>query len=336
MKPAFIFIWLLLSGSALQTQGPDKFMSCHFRNTSFKEFCTEVFNQTSVKIYYKDDWVDTLRVNLDTNRITVQSAVNLVIKGSGLELSIWHNDLVLLPGKKLLSDLPSYEQIANPNDIVTQKEKTVTETEERYISGRKPGVIQTITIGQRGRKTSDAKVTVLGRVLDDETGEPINYVSVYIAETKNGVVSDLTGFFTLVLSPGKYNVQFQYMGYGMEKYLLEVLSAGSFTIRMKKTAFQMQEVVVSGERQSDIRRKDPGLDKISIQSIRSLPMMMGERDILKVSGTLPGIVSVGEGSAGLNVRGGGFDQNAFYINKIPIYNTSHLFGFFPSFNSQGT
>ena len=63
-------------------------------------------------------------------------------------------------------------------------------------------------------------------------------------------------------------------------------------------------------------------------------MMMGERDILKVSGTLPGIVSVGEGSAGLNVRGGGSDQNAFYINKVPVYNTSHLFGFFPAFNSD--
>ena len=96
----------------------------------------------------------------------------------------------------------------------------------------------------------------------------------------------------------------------------------------------MKEIVISGERKSDIRVKDPGLDQISIKSIKSLPMMMGERDILKVSVTLPGIVSVGEGSAGLNVRGSGSDQNAFYINRIPIYNTSHLFGFFPSFNSD--
>ena len=85
---------------------------------------------------------------------------------------------------------------------------------------------------------------------------------------------------------------------------------------------------------SNIRAKDPGLDQMSIKSIKSLPMMMGERDILKVSGTLPGIVSAGEGSAGLNVRGSGSDQNAFYINRIPVYNTSHLFGFFPSFNSD--
>ena len=103
---------------------------------------------------------------------------------------------------------------------------------------------------------------------------------------------------------------------------------------MNKAAVQLNEVVVSGERHSSIRAKDPGLDQVSMKSIKTLPVMMGERDILKVSTTLPGIVSVGEGSAGLNVRGSSSDQNAFYINRIPIYNTSHLFGFFPAFNSD--
>jgi len=63
-------------------------------------------------------------------------------------------------------------------------------------------------------------------------------------------------------------------------------------------------------------------------------MMMGESDIIKVSELMPGIISVGEGAAGLNVRGGSFDQNAFYFNNIPIYNTAHMFGFFPAFNSD--
>jgi hypothetical protein len=334
MKSALIFILLLLSGSMLNAQGPDKLISCHFRDVTFKEFCVEVFRQTNVEIYYKDDWVNTLRVNLDTNNITVISAVKKVLEGSGLELSVWHNDLVLLPGKKLLTNLPSYEQTAIPDSVVNKKDKAVTETEERYIAGLRPGTTKAITIGQPGKNIGNGKAKVTGRILDDETDEPIYQVSAYIAETKTGVVSDLNGFFTLNLTPGKYNIQIRHMGYEMEEYLFDVLSAGSVTIRMKKTSFQMKEVVVSGERQSDIRKKDPGLDMISIKSIKSLPMMMGERDILKASGTLPGIVSVGEGNAGLNVRGGGSDQNAFYINKIPIYNTSHLFGFIPLFNSD--
>jgi hypothetical protein len=318
----------------IKAQGPDKVIACHFRNIPFSEFCENVLRQTGVNIYYKEKWVNKLNVILDSDSITVLSAVRQVIEGTGLKVSLWHHNLVVLPEVKLIADLPSYEQIAKTNSTIEQKEQSITEIEERYITGRKPGVTQTITIGQAGSITGNTRAKVLGRVLDEETGEPLISVTVFIAETKTGTLTDLNGFFTVALLPGKYNVQIEYMGYEKKKYLLQVFSGGNFKIGMKKAAILMKEVVVSGVRQSDIRAKDPGLDQISIKSVKSLPMMMGESDVLKVSETLPGIVNAGEGSAGLNVRGGGSDQNAFYINRIPVYNTSHLFGFFPAFNSD--
>lgn len=96
----------------------------------------------------------------------------------------------------------------------------------------------------------------------------------------------------------------------------------------------LDEFVVKGDPQMNVKTKDPGIEKIPVRTVKDLPMMMGERNILKVSGLLPGITSAGEGTAGLNVRGGSSDQNAFYINSVPVYNTSHLFGFFPAFNSD--
>jgi len=318
----------------LQAQGPEKVMVCHFRNISFAEFCDTVFHQTNVNIYYRGVWVNNLNVTLDSDSITVLSAVRQVIAGSDLEVSVWHNNLVILPRIKLLTELPAYEQFIKTDNTIGQKELAITETEERYITGRKPGVIQIITIGRTGANTGDSKAKVLGRVLDEETGEPMNFVTIYISETKTGTVTDVNGFFNIALTPGKYNVLIEYLGYEKGKYLLEILSDGNFAVKMKKAAIELKEVVVSGERQADIRTTDPGLDRMLMKSVRGLPMMMGERDILKVSVTLPGIVSAGEGSAGLNVRGSGSDQNAFYINRIPIYNTSHLFGFFPAFNSD--
>ncbi len=148
------------------------------------------------------------------------SAVKKVITGSGLEVSEWHNDLVILRSVKLLAELPVYEQIAITNDTIQQKEQVITASEERYITGRKPGVIQTITIGRAGTNTRNAKAKILGRVLDEETGEPLISVTVYIAETKTGAVSDINGFFTIALAPGKYNAQIEYMGYEKQKYLL--------------------------------------------------------------------------------------------------------------------
>ena len=334
VKPGLLLILLLQFGSLLPAQVQEKIMACHFKNAQFSEFSEAVLRQTGVNVFYNEKWVNKLRITLDSDSISVLSAVRKVIDGSGLEVSVWHNDLVILPGVKLQAELPVYEPIAKKEASSEKKAQVITKSEERYIIGRKPGVNKLITVGQAGTNMGNSRAKVLGRVLDEETGEPLIFVPVYITETKTGVITDMNGFFTIVLYPGKYNVNIEYLGYTREKFLLAVHSGGNFTMNLKKAAIQMKEVVVSGERQSDIRAKDPGLDQISIKSIKTLPMMMGERDILKISGTLPGIVSAGEGNAGLNVRGSGSDQNAFYINRIPIYNSSHLFGFFPSFNSD--
>lgn len=297
----------------------------------FSEFCDYVFKNTSVKIYYHEKWVDKLNVTLDADSITAVDAVTKALKASGLEVSLWHGDIIVLPGEKLLESLPNYkENKAVAPDTVSN---ALTESEERYIIGRQADAVQTLRVGLKGGPMTGAKAKIQGRIVVEETGEPILFATIYIMETQSAHVSDVNGFVSLMLKPGVYTIIFECLGYGKKKYQIEVLSDGIFSVTMKQTIIQMTEVIVYGDRQNNIQSKDPGLDKISMKAIRELPMMMGENDILKVSGTLPGIVSVGEGSAGLNVRGGGSDQNAFYINKIPIYNTSHLFGFFPAFNS---
>jgi len=326
-----IFIFFVV---ALSAQQPSKSMTFYVRNVSFAEFCQLINLQTGVKVYYRAEWVSKLNITLDADAVSPLWAVTEVLKGTDLEVSEWYGDLVVLPGKKLITELPPYSLKQAMDRNADTSVSMLTESEERYMTGRKADVMLTLRVGRKGGVMSGPKAKILGRILDEETGAPIFCATIFISENKSGAVSDINGFVSLTLKPGNYNALFEYLGYGKKKYQLEVLSDGNFTISMKKSVIQMSEVVVYGDRQMNIRAKDPGLDKMSIKAIRELPMMMGERDILKVSGTLPGIVSVGEGSAGLNVRGGGSDQNAFYINKVPIYNTSHLFGFFPAFNSD--
>jgi len=332
VKQGIIIILMLLFFPPLLAQGPEKIMSCHVRYVPFTEFCQVVLRETGVKIFYREDWINKLNVTLDADSITARAALRTVLEGTDLRVSVWNGDLVIMPGARLLTELPAYEPAVKPAGSEGRKEKAITESEQRYITGRRPGVTQTITIGRSGTFPGKSKARVLGRVLDDETGEPISFVAVYVAEIKSGAITDANGFFNLTLTPGKYNVSVEYLGYEKDKYLFDVYSDGSIILKMNKAAVELNEVVVSSERHSSIRAKDPGFDQVSMKSIKTLPMMMGERDILKVSVTLPGIVSVGEGSAGLNVRGSSSDQNAFYINRIPIYNTFHLFGFFPAFN----
>ncbi|HEX2975655.1 MAG TPA: TonB-dependent receptor [Bacteroidales bacterium] len=331
MKRSCIAILFLLSLQFVRGQNVDTCIDFHFRNVSFKEFSEYVYNSTGIRIYYVSSQLDSIRVNIDADSIPVISAVEMVLDGTGLFVSEWNHNLVIM-GRKLLSALPLYEAGKSSDSIlVNLPEENV---ESKYLAGRKAEAIQKITVGRKGAAISRAIVRITGRVTDSETGEPLISVPLYIVETKTGVLSDLNGSFTFALNPGKYTFQAGYLGYEQEKYLLEVLSEGSFTIALKKATIRLQDVFVTAESSSAMRIKQPGLEQISVRNIRSLPVMLGERDILKVTGTLPGIVSAGEGSAGLNVRGSGSDENAFYLNRIPVYNTAHLFGFFSAFNSD--
>ncbi len=334
MKSVLLFFLLILFTGKGSAQGPEKFIACHIHNASFATFADYIKQQSGVVLYYQDAWTKNLFVNIDEENITVSDAVAKVLKGSGLEVSVWNNNLVVLRGEKLIDTLPSFEHKAISVDSTAQKEKALTASEERYITGRMADAIQTLRIGKPGGSRSNAKAKVLGRLLDEETGEPVSYANMYIASIETGAVADANGFFTVFLKPGSYNAIFEFLGYESSKYQLEVLSDGSFTLNMKRAVIQMKELVIHGDRQMSMQAKDPGIEKILMKTIKNVPMMMGERNILNLSALLPGIVNTGEGSAGLNVRGGGSDQNAFYLNKIPIYNTSHLFGFFPAFNSD--
>ncbi|MEI7723726.1 MAG: TonB-dependent receptor [Bacteroidota bacterium] len=329
-----LLIHLLFFNAPAQGKGPDTLVSCHFHDMPFTGFCDYIYQESMVRIYYEDSWIQGITVTMDADNISVISAVEKALKGTKLLASSWNGGIVALPGEKLPERLPDFETQQLRSDSSTRDARALTQSEERYLTGRKADVMQTLRVGKKGLAGSDSKVTIRGRITDQQTGEALIGATMFLRETKAGTATDQNGFLSMVLKPGNYTAVFNFMGQETKKYFLEVLSDGEFNVELKKSAIQMKEVVVFGDRQMNFRFKDAGLEKISAKAIKEIPMLMGERDILKVAEMLPGIVTVGEGSAGLNVRGGNYDQNAFYINRIPIYNTSHLFGFFPAFNAD--
>ena len=333
-----LFIYLLLFSVSVSVrvhgQGPDRVISCRVNNLPFDNFCKYLETKSGVKTYYDKSWSRDIKVTIETDSITILSAMKRALTGTRLEVSVWNNNIVVMPGEILPETLPGFEEQQVSADTSTTGAKGRTQSEERYITGRKAEIIQTIRIGKKGLAGTRKTVTIRGRVTEQQTGEAVIGATVFIEETKAGAATNQNGYLTLTLKPGNYTAVFAFMGLETKKYYLVVNSDGEFNIEMKKAAIQMKEIVVFGDRQMNFRFKDAGLEKISVKTIKEIPMIMGERDILKVSELLPGIVTVGEGSVGLNVRGGNFDQNAFYLNRIPIYNTAHLFGFFPAFNAD--
>ncbi|MHA7131752.1 TonB-dependent receptor [Algoriphagus namhaensis] len=185
-----------------------------------------------------------------------------------------------------------------------------------------------------GRDVGQLKgIKISARVIDEITGEALVGATVSIPETDEVFVSDNNGSFELVLERAEYNLIFRFVGYETVSYPITAVGDGRILIKMIQEDFQLEDVVIFGrDPDKNIRSTDMGAVTLSMNSLKELPPFLGEVDIIQSMATLPGVTQVGEASAGLNVRGGGADQNLIQFAGAPVYNPTHLFGLFTSFN----
>jgi hypothetical protein len=214
----------------------------------------------------------------------------------------------------------------------SEEEDGLTSTEQKYIDGRKAGMLETLSVGTREEGEGKNVAVLFGKITDVETGDPLIGATVYFEELQKGTATDVEGQFSMVVRPGKYTVEFKCMGMEDRLNYLDVLSGGDLDITMEKSVIALTEVVVQANRYHNVRGTQMGFDRLNYKILKEVPVVMGEKDVLKVIQMLPGVQTIGEGAAGFNVRGSAADQNMIYINKVPVYNSSHLFGFFTSFS----
>ena len=145
-----LFIHLLFFGDPSRNADPDTLVSCHFSNKPFTEFCDYIYRGSGVRIYYHESWIRGLKVTLDADSISVVSAVKMAVKGTGLEVSAWNHNLVVLKGEALPEGLPRFEMQQVKPDSATPGTSALTRSEERYLTGRKADVTQTLRVGKKG------------------------------------------------------------------------------------------------------------------------------------------------------------------------------------------
>jgi hypothetical protein len=180
---------------------------------------------------------------------------------------------------------------------------------------------------------AQTKHTVSGYVKDNNNGEGLIGVSVYVREAQTGVVTNSYGFYSITLPDGAYTLVFSYIGY--QKVTREVTLDGDKTvsIEMSDESNQLQEVTVSTQREDEnVKSIEMSVNKVEMKTIRKMPALLGEVDLIRSIQLLPGVTTVGEGASGFNVRGGDVSQNLVLLDEAPVYNSSHLFGFFSVFN----
>lgn len=180
----------------------------------------------------------------------------------------------------------------------------------------------------------EKKISVSGTVYDEQTGEALIGAHLFFQQDNSSSTSNAYGFYSITTTPGSYLLITNHTGYRSDTLRLDLNDDRLKNIYLKKeSTHTIQEVVVTAKGK-EISKSLMGVQKVSINELNQIPVIFGERDILKGIQLLPGIASGGDGNSGFFVRGGGADQNLILLDEAPVYNASHLLGFFSTFNSD--
>jgi hypothetical protein len=310
-----------------------KTISGNFISVKFDVFVQEVEEKTSYKFYYDPSRLDSFLVNINANDLSISGLLQQVFQNSPHHFIIDSSDHIYITTLTALQtglsadffdhhkqNIDSSFKLTEPLAEAGTKEKIKTSIENKLFE-----------IGTRSSSVKE-KVTLAGYIRDSKTGEPISGASLYVDSLAAGVLTDQFGYYSLTLPPGRYVVQINSIGMKNTTRQVRLYGDGKLNIELSEYIPSLREVVVTASRTSNTRSLQMGLSRLTIKTIKQVPVVFGEADVLRAVLTLPGVTSVGEGNTGLNVRGGSADQNLIILNDATIYNPSHLFGFFSAFN----
>lgn len=326
---------LIISYSAL-AQGKSVLVTASYDSLQKKEFFLRLEKSTGFYFYFDSTKLDTFKVSLYASNEPLDTVLSKTLRGTPVAYSIdYTNKKVYITNQiRLLTSLPNNYFSGEEKD---QPQNTAAATADPFglTNGKKKIQAEQATLFEIGNKTGPAKslVMIQGMIRNARTGEPLSNASVLI-DNRYSTTSNQYGEFSISLPPGKYPLNI--VGIGIRELTAEVAvySDGKLNVNMHEQVPTLREVIVSARKTSNIRSTQMGMTKLDIVSIKRIPSLFGEADILRAITTLPGVKTVGEASTGFNVRGGSTDQNLILYNDGTIYNPSHFFGMFSAFNPE--
>lgn len=322
-----IFLIVVLLQLSFHLRGQDKYLiTWDYKNLSFKEFVAKSEKLLKVKFFYKDEWVTDLKLADYPGINTLTGVLDNLLRDKSLYYFIdaAGNVVFTINFAVKVSD----RQVNKDVNFIPPTEYSDTQGNQNKTGNT------FVEIGNPADRYRPGNVVVSGYVFNKDTKEPIAGVTVFAQKLSMGTISNAHGFYTLTLPRGIHQLQFSFIGLKQKMINLNLNGAGEMNVEMNSVMIPLKETVVSAQKSMILQRFEVGAEKINITSFKLLPTSMGESDIIKSVLLIPGVQSVGEGSAGFNVRGGSADQNLILLYGAPIYNSSHFFGFFSAVNSD--
>ena len=291
-----IFPWNVFSQSNREIK-----ISGTFRNVPMVSFFNTLENQYGIKSFYKEAWLEHYTVNTNFTETPLIKALTSIFTEHELTFEIFQDNAVIIFPRSFdtRSKYDELEQILVVGDPINTG---------KYRTGK-----------------------ITGKVLDGKTGGPLPGAVVYNSKLAKGVTTDKDGNFQLEMPTGDHLLKITFMGFQENEQKVKLIESGTAEFELFEETHSLGEVTVIAE-ESNSSRTQMSMVQMNAKIIKNLPLLMGERDVIKSIAMMPGIQVVGELASGFNVRGGNSDQNLVLLNGSPVFNTSHLFGFLSMIN----
>jgi hypothetical protein len=325
------FLCLVLNAQNKKTFSGD------FRGMKLEKFAETIEGQSDYRFYFKSGESDSIVLDFEVTNQTLSSILDKALAHTDFHYAIDEDQNVFITEKfSIQPDLPA-------DFFNTQHSKTDTSREssfsvDNYLENQRNQKLRSslenkvFVIGPKTNTYRQGKGTVAGYLRDAKTGETLVGATVSLENPPIGVSTDQFGYFSLTLPLGAHVLHISSIGMKGTVRHIALYSDGKLNIEMEQFIPGLKAVTVTSEKNSNTGRLQMGVDRLNIKTIRQMPVVFGEADILRAVLTLPGVTSVGEATTGFNVRGGSADQNLVLFNGSTIYNPTHFFGFFSSFN----
>ncbi len=265
-----------------------------------------------IKFYYLSEWFNKIIIEKDYQNQTLQFLLNDLFLGTDLNyLEFSKNSIVFVKDPK-----QAIQHKMLLGDAIRERKK-----------------IEQIQFGNAEITPPNQRIWVRG-IVKGKNDEALIGASVYFNNLSQGVSTDAQGQFKFQVPAGDHIINFSYVNYEEKVINLKGFQDGSLTIELEEIPTVLEEVVIQDRASKEAITSNIGLIQISMKDLKRAPSFMGEVDLIKQIQVLPGVTTAGEAASGFNVRGGSADQNLILYDGLPVFNSSHVFGFFSAFNSE--
>ena len=324
MRKVLIILFVVIVGYKLQAQTQSD-------SLSFKEAVEIIESEKNIAFFFRSEWTENIKVarNQVVTSGEIEEIILRLVENTQLNYYLSDNQVFLLDNVSVVVPQIYDEEITEEeveNNIVDNL---------IFQSTKKQGNAENIihAVGDIKKFTKGREQTIKG-VVRSEDG-PIDGVYIFTVEPFTSAISDKEGNYSLTLPSGRNEINFQSVTTIATKRKVNLYSDGSLDVFLDTDVVALEEVIVNAQREKNTTSTQMGMVSIDPKEVEIVPAFLGERDIIKVATSTAGVQNVGEGSAGINIRGGKADQNLFLIDNNTVFTTNHFFGFFSAFNSRG-